>query len=257
MLHHKTYKHSTSTEWVTFIHGAGGSSNIWYRQLSAFKKVYNVLLIDLRGHGESKHLSLENMKKYTFRFITEEVKQVLDHLKIAKSHFVGISLGTIVIRELAEICPERIDKMIMGGAILKMNFRSQILMNIGFWLKSFIPYMLLYKLIAWILMPRKSHRKSRNIFVQEAKKLYQKEFIRWYGLAKSVNPLLRIFRSIDPGIPTLYIMGDEDYMFLPAVKEIIKHHLSATLNVIEDCGHVVNIDKPKVFNKVALDFLRV
>jgi pimeloyl-ACP methyl ester carboxylesterase len=39
---------------VTFVHGAGGSSSIWFKQIRDFQKQYNVLLLDLRGHGESK-----------------------------------------------------------------------------------------------------------------------------------------------------------------------------------------------------------
>jgi pimeloyl-ACP methyl ester carboxylesterase len=37
-----------------FVHGAGGSSSIWFKQIRDFKKQYNVLLLDLHGHGDSK-----------------------------------------------------------------------------------------------------------------------------------------------------------------------------------------------------------
>jgi len=255
MLHYKTYEHNTSEEWVTFIHGAGGSSSIWYKQLKEFKKSFNVLLIDLRGHGNSKSIGLASISKYTFRTITKEVVEVIEHLKIKRSHFVGISLGTIIIREIAEIIPNKVSSMIMGGAILKMNFRSQILMKAGFILRSVIPYILLYKLFAFIIMPRKKHKESRNLFIREAKKLYQKEFIRWFGLTTTINPILRLFRSKDPGIPTLYVMGDEDYMFLPPVKMTVSKHQSAELAVLPDCGHVVNVEKPTVFNDVVIKWI--
>ena len=255
MLHYKTYEHDTSTEWVTFIHGAGGNSSIWYKQLKAFRKSFNVLLIDLRGHGHSQSMSLKALGKYTFRAVTNDVAEVIDHLKIQKSHFVGISLGTIIIRELAEIIPNKMASMIMGGAILKMNFRSQILMRLGFILRSFVPYMLLYKLFAFIIMPRHNHKESRNLFVREAKKLYQKEFIKWFGLTTTVNPILKFFRSNDPGIPTLYVMGDEDYMFLPPVRMTATKHDSAELAVIPSCGHVVNVEKPTLFNNIVIDWI--
>ena len=256
MLHYKTYQHDVSDQWVTFIHGAGGSSSIWFKQLKEFKKHFNVLLIDLRGHGNSKTITLSHLSKYTFRAISKDVVEVIEHLKIKKSHFVGISLGTIIIREIAEIIPERVSSMIMGGAILKMNFRSQILMRMGFILRSIIPYILLYKLFAFIIMPRKKHKESRNLFIREAKKLYQQEFIRWFGLTTTVNPILRLFRSNDPGIPTLYVMGDEDYMFLPPVKMTAQKHESADLAVIPACGHVVNVEKPNVFNDIVINWIR-
>jgi len=256
VLHYKTYTHKSSEEWVTFIHGAGGSSSIWYKQLKEFKKTFNVLLIDLRGHGNSKSIGLSTLSKYSFRTITKDVLEVIEHLKIQSSHFVGISLGTIIIRELAEMVPGKVSSMIMGGAILKMNFRSQILMRAGFILRSVVPYILLYKLFAFIIMPRKKHKESRNLFVREAKKLYQKEFIRWFGLTTTVNPILRLFRSKDPGIPTLYVMGDEDYMFLPPVKMTASKHESAELQVLPACGHVVNVEKPILFNDIVIDWIK-
>lgn len=240
---------------MTFIHGAGGSSSIWYKQVKEFKNSFNVLLIDLRGHGNSQSIGLSVLSKYTFRSISKDVVEVIDHLKIKSSHFVGISLGTIIIRELAEMVPSKVSSMIMGGAILKMNFRSQILMKTGFFLRSVIPYILLYKLFAFIIMPRKKHRESRNLFIREAKKLYQKEFIKWFGLTTTINPILRLFRSKDPGIPTLYVMGDEDYMFLPPVKMTVSKHDSAELAVLPICGHVVNVEKPMIFNDIVIKWI--
>jgi len=255
LLHYKTYENKDSDEWVTFIHGAGGSSSIWFKQVKEFRKQFNVLLIDLRGHGHSKGLKLRAIPKYTFTNIAQDIVQVIEHLDI-RSHFVGISLGSIIIRELAELMPERIESMIMGGAILKMNFRSQLLMKAGFLLKSVLPYLMLYKLFAWVIMPRKNHKESRNLFIREAKNLYQKEFLKWFGLTTSVNPILRLFRSKDPSIPTLYVMGEQDYMFLPPVKMTTERHSSAELSIIKDCGHVVNVEKPDVFNKLVIDWVQ-
>lgn len=243
-------------EWVTFVHGAGGSSTIWYKQIRAFSKEYNVLLVDLRGHGGSTKGVAAKWKEYTFQSIGNDVIDVLDHLKVDKTHFVGISLGTIIIRELAERFPNRTRSLIMGGAIMKMNFRGQILMRIGDWFKSVMPYLVLYRFFAVIIMPKKSHRESRNLFIQEAKKLYQKEFERWFKLISEINPLLRFFRFKDPNIPTLYIMGGEDHMFLPSISKLVKDHSSASLVVIPECGHVVNVEKPSVFNSEVLDYLR-
>ena len=256
MLHYSTFMLDEKAEWVTFIHGAGGSSSIWYKQLRDFKKHHNVLLIDLRGHGKSKSPIYDKLKSYTFDAISDEIIEVLDHLKIQKSHFVGISLGTIIIREIAERYPERSASMIMGGAVMKLNFRGQILMRLGVLLKSVIPYLLLYKFFAIIIMPRKKHRESRNLFINEAKKLYQKEFKRWFTLIAEVNPLLSLFRIKDSGIPTFYVMGEEDHMFLPSISKLVNNHLSSELFVIPDCGHVVNVEQPEIFNKKVLSFIQ-
>jgi pimeloyl-ACP methyl ester carboxylesterase len=146
MLHYSRYNHKTSSEWVTFVHGAGGSSSIWFKQIRDYSKQFNVLLLDLRGHGNSKpSIKSAFKKRYTFDSIVDDIVEVLDFEKVEKSHFVGISLGTILIRQLAENYPERISSMIMGGAIMKLNVRSQILMRLGNIVKSVIPYLWLYR----------------------------------------------------------------------------------------------------------------
>ena len=256
MLHFTTYNKSASAPWVTFIHGAGGSSSIWYKQLRSFKNEFNVLLVDLRGHGKSKSPISEKIKSYSFDVISDEVVEVLDYLKIKSSHFVGISLGTIIIREIAERYPEKMESMIMGGAVMKLNLRGEVLMRLAAMLKSIIPYIVLYKFFALILMPKKAHKESRNLFIKEAKKVYEKEFKRWFTLLAEVNPLLYLFRIKDSGIKTLYIMGQEDHMFLPSIKNLVKDHLSSTLIVIPNCGHVVNVDQPSIFNTKVIHFIK-
>ena len=256
MLYYTKYLHPEATEWVTFVHGAGGSSTIWYKQLRDFKKHFNILLLDLRGHGNSS-LNFKDAfnDKYTFDSITEDIIEVIEHEGIAHSHFVGISLGTILIRNLAEKYPNRVSSMIMGGAIMKLNLRSQVLMRLGIILKSVVPYLWLYKFFAFIIMPKKNHRESRLLFVREAKKLYQKEFIRWFKLTSEINPLLRFFRMADIKIPTLYVMGEEDYLFLPTIRKIASTHQTANLFVVPDCGHVVNVEQPLVFNREVIGYL--
>jgi len=67
LLNYYSYLHTSSKNWVTFVHGAGGSSSIWFKQLRDFKKHFNVLILDLRGHGNSQPKLKDTFKtKYTF-----------------------------------------------------------------------------------------------------------------------------------------------------------------------------------------------
>lgn len=240
---------------MTFVHGAGGSSTIWHKQVRAFKAEFNVLVPDLRGHGNSNTGEKDMSKKYTFDVVTNDIIELIDYLEIKKSHFVGISLGTILIRNLAGKHPKRIKSMILAGAIMKLNLRSQILMQLGIILKSVVPYMLLYKFFAYIIMPRQNHKESRSLFAREAKKLNQKEFIRWFRLTAEINPLLKFFRSNDIKTPTLYVMGSEDHLFLPSIQKLAKEHEFSNVYVVPGCGHVVNVEQPQVFNKQSIQFI--
>lgn len=260
MLSYRRHYLSPDHEWVVFVHGAGGSSSIWYRQVREFRKAFNVLLVDLRGHGDSQPPLLLPYEgdRYTFELVSREILDVLDHEEIASAHFVGISLGCILIRTIGEMAPERVRSMVMGGAIIRLNLRSRVLVALGNAFKRFLPYMWLYRLFAWIIMPRKRHRESRTLFVTQAKRLCQKEFIRWFRLTYEVNPLLRrLFEQKELPIPTLYVMGDEDHMFLPSVSGLVSRHRTySRLEVLSECGHVVNVDRPEHFNTLSMDFIR-
>jgi pimeloyl-ACP methyl ester carboxylesterase len=256
MLHYRTYEVSPDREWVVLVHGAGGSSSIWFRQLRAYREHFNVLLVDLRGHGGSAAVADgREGEPYTFEAVSREVIDVLDHLELERAHFVGISLGCLIVRTIAELEPERVRSMVLGGAIARLNIRSRVLVVLGNGLKRVLPFMWLYRLYAWILMPRLNHRESRLIFVREAQKLARKEFLRWFRLTMELTALLRVFEERDTGIPTLYIMGDEDHMFLPAARRMAQRHRRAVLRVIERCGHVCNIERPAQFNDHSIQFM--
>ena len=255
MLHHRIHHLARDADWVVLVHGAGGSSSIWFRQIRAYAGEFNVLLVDLRGHGESAGSAAAGAR-YTFEDVSRDILEVLDHVGIERAHFVGISLGCLIIRTIAEIAPERVRSMVLGGAIARLGLRSRILVVVGNALKRVVPFMWLYRLYAWILLPRKGHAESRLIFVREARKIARSEFLRWFRLTMELRPILRLFEERDVGIPTLYLMGDEDHMFLPAARTLARRHPRSTLRVIERCGHVCNIQCPDLFNALSLEFLR-
>lgn len=257
LLFHKTYHHPTSDEWVVFVHGAGGSSSIWFKQIKAYREHFNLLLIDLRGHGKSNQLLKELMaNRYTFKSVTQDILKVLDHLKIQSAHFVGMSLGTIIVRNLAELASSRVRTMVLGGAVTRFDVRSQMLVKVGNLSKHIIPYMWLYRLFAYIVMPQRTQKESRHLFIREARKLCQKEFKRWFMLTSEVNPLMKYFKEKELPIPTLYLMGERDYMFIKPVKDMVAHHKKSILLEIPNCGHVCNVEQPEMFNRHSIEFIK-
>jgi len=253
MLHVKRIEHSESQEWVVFIHGAGGSSSIWYKQIKSFSERFNVLLIDLRGHGKSKNHQTD--KKYSFEMLANDVLLTIEKESILSAHFVGVSLGTIIIQQIAQTKPAVVKSMIYSGAVTRLNIKSRFLLRLSRIMQPFIPYMSLYGLFARIIMPKKKHKSARSLFINEAKKVMTKEFNRWFKLTTRLTSYLGKLDYGQTRVPTLYIMGREDYLFLPPVIEIVKINKSAELKVIENCGHVVNVERPQMFNKYSINFI--
>ena len=255
VLYYRTYECRPDADWVVFVHGAGGSSSIWFKQIRDFSQHFNVLMVDLRGHGNSQQDTSQKLR-YTFEDVSRDILEVLDHVGIDRAHFVGISLGSIIIRTLGELAPERVHTMVLGGAITRLNLRSRFLVGLGNLFKRIVPFLWLYRFFAWIIMPRKRHRESRSLFTRDARQLCQKEFLRWFRLTWEVNPLLKFFEEKELPVPVLYLMGEEDHMFLPAVRSLIRKHRLSFLQVLQDAGHVCNVDQPQVFNRHAIAFIK-
>lgn len=253
-LHHKILSHPTSKEWVVFIHGIGGSSSIWFKQIKEYRKHFNLMLIDLPGHGGNNE-GLKDEHDRSFELVARKVIAVLESTGIKTAHFVGISLGTMVIQVIQKLCPNRVKSMVLGGAVERIHTPLILLAKLVEGVKHVIPYMWIYRLVAWILMPREHHTEARKTFINEAVKLGQREFFCWYRiLHQEVN---KFFAEKKAGhvTPAIYIMGSEDYMFLPNIKEHYEKIKNARLHILSKCGHVCNIEKEKEFNDISISFI--
>ncbi len=252
MLHYETHICGKDKDWVIFLHGLGGNSNIWYKQADEYKKQFNLIFVDLFGHGSTT----DSLEAYSYETLAEFVINVMNKAKIRSAHFVGISLGTIIIDAVNMIAPERIKSIVQGGAVMGYDFRARFLLRSGAILKHLLPYMWLYRLFAFIMMPRKNHSKSRNFFICEAKKLGGKEFRKWYKLMGSLVSFYNTFRKKSTHtIPKLYISGDQDHMFLPFVFQSFLREPLSSIHIIEKCGHICNIEKHIEFNRISLYYL--
>lgn len=256
MLYHKIYPNKKSDDWVVFIHGAGGSSVVWFKQIQSYARHFNLMLIDLHGHGKSAKGEKAFGTRYSFENIAMDIVRILDFRNISKAHFVGVSMGTIIVRKLAEIKKEYVQSMILVGAITKLNMKSRFLVRMGQMFHKVIPYMWLYKVFAFIIMPMDHHEESRSVFIREARKLARHEFIRWFKLTNRLTAKLKRMEAEDPGVPTLYVMGEQDYILLEPVKELVKKYKNRSLAVIEKCGHVVNIERAELFNELSINFIQ-
>jgi pimeloyl-ACP methyl ester carboxylesterase len=250
-LYSKKYLQPQSDQWVIFIHGAGGSSNIWFRQIKEFKDHFNLILLDLRGHGQS--IPQIERAKYTFDLIIEDIIELLNRNHIKQAHFVGISLGSMLSKLIAIKHPTRVSSLVLGGSIVKLNFKTQTLLKLGVIFKKTVPYMWLYRLFAKIILPRKSHNNSRNVFIKEAQRMDQNQFLKWFSLTGELPQVLRSIRESSLNKPILYIQGEQDHLFL---KDLINTKKEGFLETIPSCGHIVNVERADIFNQLSIAFIR-
>ena len=183
-----------------------------------------------------------HLKKLQKKSLMFWISLVLKKRMSSECHLVQLSL-----RRWQMNYPDRVKSLILGGAIIRFDIRTKFLMLVARMTKKIVPYMLLYKIFAYILMPRKSHEESRLAFVNQAKLMSQKEFVKWFSLTKLINPYLDRLQISTTAIPTLFLMGEQDYLFTPPIKEVVRRNNDFEFIAIKDSGHVCNIDQPESF----------
>ena len=252
MLNYETYENG-SKFWIVFIHGIGGSTLTWRKQINDFSKNYNLLLIDLPGHGKSQN---EN-EQVTIKNINGKIKEVLDYLSIKKADFVGMSLGTLVIANFTVKYPQYVNSIIFGGAVIKVDGFYKLCMHITNFAKNLLPHNFMYDAIAHIIMPRRRHKKSRNIFIRESKKMKRKSFQSWIKYMSEITHSQELLEKLKKlNIKMLFISGEEDIYFIDGAKKVANYLTKSSIRIIEKCGHVCTIEKAKEFNVYALNYLQ-
>ncbi|MGV8894534.1 MAG: alpha/beta fold hydrolase [Burkholderiaceae bacterium] len=109
---------------VVFIHGAQHDHSIWILQTRYFAHHgFNVLALDLPGHGRSKGAALASVEA-----LAGWVLALLDAVGVEKAILVGHSLGSLVALEAACQAPDRVSKLALVGTVYPMKV-SDILLD--------------------------------------------------------------------------------------------------------------------------------
>lgn len=254
LLHHEVHRHHPDAEWLVLIHGAGGSTVTWKRQVPVLGQHHNLLLVDLPGHGQMAGRS-NTEPHYTFDHIAQRIWAVVDHVGIGRAHLVGVSLGTVIALTMREQRPQRVASLVNGGAILRLSKRLKVLATASLALAKVIGYPAFYRLSATIMMPRRNHEASRRVFIRESRVLSTAEFRKWTAMYRGLNATLKHLFAQASDIPHLLVMGAQDHLFLEEAQAYARLHTGVQLEVIPRCGHVVTIERADAFNASCLAFL--
>ena len=98
---------------VVFLHGWMSDSSMWGPlDTNPATKEYQLIAVDLRGHGKSDRP--HDPQQYGPE-MAEDVVRLLDHLKLPKAHLIGYSMGAIVAGKVAATHPDRVLSVVYGG----------------------------------------------------------------------------------------------------------------------------------------------
>lgn len=253
MLHYEIVSHRSDLPWLLCLHGAGGNTHTWKFQVPALASYYQLLLVDLRDHGLSRN-QYSHSPNYSFQLIAEDVLEVVEHLGISKLSTLSLSMGSMIAQQLVMLRPDLITYAIYAGGIFRVNIPIHLFAHSARFLSLFLPYRWMYKIFSWLVMPLKNHQFARRVYCKQAAYLSQSAFNNWTTLYRDFERTLKVFFQSKIEVPSLIIMGSQDYIFLKSAQQFASKSLQRKLLIIENCGHICNIEAAETFNQLVLQY---
>ncbi|MFI4982851.1 MAG: alpha/beta fold hydrolase [Nevskiales bacterium] len=245
------YEVSSAGQPVVLIHGLGSSRRDWAPQVAEFSKNYQVVNLDLRGHGRSAKPAGPDR----IDMLAADVAGVLQSLGVASAHMVGISLGGAVAFQFALDYPAMVRTLTivnsaptLGGT--PQEAEAEIARRIG--IVQQMGMRAIGQNIGANLFPKPEQAGLRETFVERWAENDPEAYIAATRCMLGWDVTARLGEIKRP---VLVIAADQDYTPVAAKEAYIKLMPDARLVVIPDAHHAVPLERPEAFNTVLAQFL--
>jgi pimeloyl-ACP methyl ester carboxylesterase len=222
-----------------FIHGFGSDHSAWSLQYGRLHKKYNIVAVDLPGHGRSGGGGESDVARYCLW-----VKKLLDILNLKDAVIVGHSLGAAIALRFAINYPQEIAGIVLVGGGMKMPVNSFFLD----FLKTNPP--VVPADVIDLICKYSLAKENRSKFSAPLQKSISRAKVDvLYGDLSACNKLDLTQELGKINVPALVICGVEDKMAPPDFSRQLAAGISgATLEIVEGAGHMVMLEKPAKFN---------
>jgi pimeloyl-ACP methyl ester carboxylesterase len=244
----------TGAETIVFAHGLLLSGRMFERQIEALSREFRCIAFDARTHGRSQitkqGLDLESQ--------ADDAIAVIERLKAAPCHYVGLSMGGFVGLRVALRRPELLRSLILLDSSADAEpqmWKFRLMRGVARWLS---PKLVLGSLFRSVFGRR---------FLRDRARAEDREFWRGQMLANDIDSMSACIREVlnrralidDIGriaIPTLIVVGEEDRVTPPEQSRRMHERIAdAKLVVLPDTGHVSSIELPEAVTQAIATFL--
>lgn len=229
---------------IVFVHGVVTTSNIFPKYVGAYAPEFRGIAVDLRGYGDSE----KPATGFTIERFARDLIGLADALEIEKAVWVGVSMGGMILQQLALDHPERVRALVLVSTTDGAMILDQDIPTIGH--------------------SRDYREVSKRMIVESfpagtLPKTYQPLLERiptWNGsvIREALTSMSQFHvhgRLSAIAVPTLIMVGAKDDVATPAIAMGIQGQIPGAQLVEFNTGHFMMAEDPDRFRIVLGDFL--
>jgi 3-oxoadipate enol-lactonase len=238
--------------WLVLSHSLACSVRMWDPQIEALKDSYRILAYDTRGHGATEAPG----SAYTLEMLADDLFFLLKELKIATTHFCGLSMGGMIGQTFALKYPGVFRTLTLADTTCRYPAEAAPV-----WAERIrtaeskgMEPLAQPTLERWFTEP---FRKSNPAVVDGIRKLIVATPVAGFvGCCHAIPQINLAARLKEIRCPILVIVGEQDPGTPVAMaKEIHDNAPGSQLVVIPQAAHLANLEQPAGFTRALQDFL--
>lgn len=235
-------------EWCVWLHAAFADHRMYAAQLRHFAGRYSLLAIDILGHAGSADARAGD--KMTD--MADWIARIFGKHHIPAAHFVGVSLGAVLIQDFANRYADRVLSLACFGGYDINNFdirrqQSNAAAQMKMMLKAVVS-------VRWFAESNKRisacTKEAQEAFYALNIQFRRRSFLYLAGLQEMVNrfpPAPRPYRL-------LVGCGEKDIPMEIAIVNEWAEEAHCPKAIIPEAGHCCNMDNPRAFNRCLEQF---
>ncbi len=239
---------------LIIIHGLFGSSRNWKTLAKSFAETFQVILLDLRNHGDSPFDS-----EMDFPVMVQDVLGLMQQLDIQSAHILGHSMGGKVAMMLAQQNPDKVLKLVIAD-IAPMAYQHDYDEILDAALKLDLSGISNRREADQLLEKGIKDQRVRQ-FILQSLVLQQGVAswkINWQAIKNNMRSIIG-YVDIDNwqvNNPSLFIRGEFSNYVNDAGLELIQHHfLNTEVVTLKNAGHWLHAEQPANFYQAVYHFL--
>jgi len=243
------------------LHGFTGDSSTWYPFIPVWKETYQLILIDIIGHGKTD--SSLDICKYNILTAANHIKEILIKLNVNAAHLLGYSMGGRLALTFAIRYPDFVQKLILESAspgLATEQERKERRIQDEKLGKSIVEEGIEKFVAKWENIPLFRSQQNLPTFMSDN---IRKQRLQNNSLGLKFS-LLGMGTGQQPSwwenLPkltseTLLITGELDTKFCKIAEQMTEFNHQIQWLEIKGAGHAIHVEKSEIFGTIVKEFL--